>query len=133
MFTNFKIDQTATFNAVVLLSCEPKIAFGSRDRQETTKDGTPKWEAQVVATTTDQFGKPQNAVLKVGFTGHVNPAGTIQPYTPIQFKDFEVGVMEKTKRNPETGEEKVIGVTVWYRAQEIRSLVASSPATNKAA
>jgi len=33
-----------------------------------------------------------------------------------------VGVMEKTKRNPETGEEKVIGLQVWYRAAEMRPI-----------
>jgi hypothetical protein len=126
MFTNFKIDQTATFKGVAFLSCEPKTAFGERDRQETTKDGMPKWDAQVVAMTVDQFGKPQNAVLKVGIASHKNPGDGINPYTPIQFTDFEIGVMEKTKRNPETGEERVIGVQVWYRAQAIKALVGAT-------
>jgi hypothetical protein len=29
--------------------------------------------------------------------------------------------MEKTKRDPNTGEERVIGVQVWYRCGQIRS------------
>src|SRR4051812_19982511 len=108
MFTNFKIDQAATFRGVAFLSCEPKTAFGQRDVQETTKDGTPKWEAQFVAMTVDQFGKPQNAVLKVGIASHKNPGEGLVSYTPVHLINFEIGVMEKTKRNPETKEEKVI-------------------------
>ncbi|MFC3386917.1 hypothetical protein ACFOHP_33920 [Couchioplanes caeruleus subsp. azureus] len=127
MFTNFKIDQGATFQGVAFLSCEPKTAFGQRDKQEVTKDGVPKWETQVIAMTRDQFGKPQNAVLKVGIASHKNPAEGLMPYTPIHFMNFEIGVMEKTKRHPETGEERVIGVQVWYRAEAIKAL-AGTPA-----
>jgi hypothetical protein len=125
MFTLFKINQAATFRGVAFLSCDPKTAFGQRDRQETTKDGTPKWEIQVVAMTVDQFGKPQNEVLRVGIASHKDPGAGLNPYTPIDLVDFQVGVMEKTKRNPETGEEKVIGVQVWYRAEAARSLAAA--------
>jgi hypothetical protein len=127
VFTNFKIDQAATFSGVAFLSSEPKRAFGS-DRQETTKDGTPKWQVEVVAGFRDQFGKVQNEVLKVGVTSHKNPGDGLNPYTPMQLVGFEVGVMEKTKRNPETGEERVIGVTVWYRAAELRPLSATGKA-----
>ena len=125
MFTNFKVDQAATFQAVLFLSSDPKTAFKS-DRQEMTKgdDPTPKWEVQVVAMTRDAFGRPQNAVLKVGIASHKNPGEGLMPSTPVGFANFEVGVMEKTKRNPETGEEKVIGVTVWYRAAAIKALAA---------
>ncbi len=42
---NFKVDQTRTFNSVLLLGVEPKTAFGDPYRQETAKDGTPKWAA----------------------------------------------------------------------------------------
>lgn len=124
MFSNFKIDQARTFQGVAFLSCDPKTAFKS-DRQEETKDGVPKWDVQVVAMTRDAFGRPQNAVLKVGIASHKNPAEGLMPYTPVHFVDFEIGVMEKTKRNPETGEEKVIGVQVWYRAEQIKVLAAT--------
>lgn len=124
MFTLFKIDQASTFQGVAFLSCDPKRLFGS-DRQDTAKDGTPKFEVQVVAMTRDQFGRPQNEVLRVGIASHTDPAKGLMPYTPVQLVNFEIGVMEKTKRNPETGEEKVIGVQVWYRAEAIRSLAAA--------
>jgi hypothetical protein len=132
MFTLFKIDQAATFQGIAFLSCDPKRAFGS-DRQEMTKGDNPlpKFELQVVAMTRDQFGRPQNEVLRVGIASNTDPAKGLAPYTPVQLVNFEIGVMEKTKRNPETGEEKVIGVQVWYRAQEIRSLAAAP--TGKAA
>ncbi len=39
----------------------------------------------------------------------------------MELVDFEIGVMEKTKRDPNTGEERVIGVQVWYRCGQIRS------------
>ncbi len=122
MFSNFKIDQAATFTGVAYLSCEPKIKFGTRDVQETTKDGIPRWELQVVAGFRGQFGKTQNEVLKVGVSSHKNPGEGLASYTPVALGSFEVGVMEKTKRNPETGEEKVIGLQVWYRATDVRPL-----------
>ena len=126
MFTLFKIDQGATFQGVAFLSSDPKRAFGS-DRQETTKgDGVPKWEVQVVAMTRDQFGRPQNEVLRVGVAAHRNPGEGLNPYTPVHLINFEIGVMEKTKRNPETGEERVIGVQVWYRAEAVKALAAAS-------
>jgi hypothetical protein len=124
MFTNFKIDQAATFVGVAFLACQPKTAFKS-ETQEVTKDGTPKWEVQVVASFKTQFGGMQNEVLKVGVADRKDPGAGLLPYTPIQLVGFEVGVMEKTKRNPDTGEEKVIGLQVWYRAAEMRALTAT--------
>lgn len=54
----YKIDQAATFAGVVLLSVEPKVAFGSTE-QDRTGDGVPKREAQLVAGF-HQFGKISN-------------------------------------------------------------------------
>ncbi|MFC7650294.1 hypothetical protein ACFQX6_65730 [Streptosporangium lutulentum] len=130
MFTNFKIDQAATFMGVAFLSCEPKTAFRSTT-QETTKDGTPRWEIQVVAGFRTAFGSMQNEVLKIGVASHKNPGDGLMPYTPIALRDFEVGVMAKTKKNPDTGEEKVIGLQVWYRAASISPITATG--ANKAA
>lgn len=120
MFTNFKIDQAATFQGVAFLACQPKTAFKS-DVQEKTKDGTPKWEVQVVAMFRTAFGGVQNEVLKIGVASHSDPGRGLMPYTTVDLVDFEVGVMEKTKKNPDTGEERVIGLQVWYRAREITS------------
>lgn len=129
MFSNFKIDQAATFSGIAYLSCDPKRKFGS-DQQEQTKDGTPKWEVQVVAGFRDQFGKTTNDVMKIGVAAHKDPCAGLTPYSPVTLRGFEVGVMEKTKRNPD-GEERVIGVQVWYRAEEVRPTAATGP--NKAA
>jgi hypothetical protein len=128
MLSNFKIDQAATFAGLVFLSCEPKKAFGS-DTQETTKDGLAKWEVQVLGAFKSNFGTTNNEVVKVGIASKDNPANSIPPFSPISLLDFEVGVMEKTKRDRE-GAEKVIGVTVWFRASGIRS---ASGTTAKAA
>jgi hypothetical protein len=119
VFTNFKIDQARTFMG---------IAFLGSDVQEVAKDGTPKWQVEVVAGFRDQFGRVNNEVLKIGVASHKNPGEGVHPYTPVQLVEFEVGVMEKTKRNPETNEERVIGVTVWYRANEVRPLAATGKA-----
>lgn len=124
MFTNFKIDQSATFAGVAYLSCDPKRKYGS-DQQEQTKDGIPKWDVQVVAGFRDQFGKTQNEVMKIGVASVKDPGAGLTPYTPVSLVNFEVGVMEKTKRNGD-GEERVIGVQVWYRAAEIRPTSATT-------
>ena len=112
MIQNFKIDQAATFDSIRLLSVAPKTAFGDQYRQETTKDGVPKWEAQLVAGFR-QFGRTQNEIIKVGIAAEHDPGEGIAPASPVELVDFEIGVMEKTKRDPNTGEERVIGVQVW--------------------
>ncbi len=119
MIQNFKIDQAATFGSIRLLSVAPKTAFGDQYRQETTKDGVPKWEAQLVAGFR-QFGRTQNEIIKVGIAAEGDPGEGIAPASPVELVDFEIGVMEKTKRDPNTGEERVIGVQVWYRCGQIR-------------
>jgi hypothetical protein len=124
MFTNFKIDQAATFEGVAFLACQPKMPFKSQV-QETTNDGVPKWEVQVIAMFKSKFRGIQSEVLKIGVASHRPPAEGVMPYTPVQLIDFEVGVMEKTKKNAETGEEKVIGLQVWYRAADIRPIAAA--------
>jgi hypothetical protein len=129
MFTNFKIDQAATFAGVAFLSSEPKTKFnpikGAPREQMKTDDGTPKWEVQVIAMFRTSFGTVQNEVLKIGITSHAQPGQGLNPYTPVELSQFEVGVMEKTKKNPETGEEKVIGLQVWYRCADIRPIAAT--------
>ncbi|TDB65387.1 hypothetical protein, partial [Micromonospora sp. KC721] len=83
----FIVDQAATFQAVAFLGAEPRIEFGTRDKQETTKDGLPRWDVQVVAGFRDNFGKVQNEVIKVGYAGAKNPAESIGMYTPVHHND----------------------------------------------
>ena len=78
MIQNFKIDQAATFDSIRLLSVAPKTAFGDQYRQESTKDGVPKWEAQVVAGFR-QFGRTQNEIIKVGIAAGHDPGEGIAP------------------------------------------------------
>jgi hypothetical protein len=130
MISNFKVDQAATFAGVAFLSSEMKLKFGSQTDQECAKDGTPKWVVQVIAGFRDSFGKVQNEVLKIGVASHRDPGEGVAPYTPIVLVGFEVGVMEKTKRDQD-GQEKIIGVTVWYRCSEIRSTAATSSRSAK--
>ena len=120
MIQNFKIDQAATFDSIRLLNVAPKTAFGDQYRQETTKDGIPKWEAQLVARFR-QFGRTQNEIIKVGIAAEGDPGEGIAAASPVELVDFEIGVMEKTKRDSNAGEERVIGVQVWYRCGQIRS------------
>jgi hypothetical protein len=130
MFTNFKIDQAATFQGIAFLACEPKTKFnpvkGAPREQELTADKTPKWEVQVAAIFRSEFRGVQSEVLKIGVASHTDPGKGLMPYTPVELVNFEVGVMEKTKKNPETGEERVIGLQVWYRAAEIRPIAATA-------
>jgi hypothetical protein len=122
---SFKIDQAATFTGVALLSVEPKVQYG-RSEQDRTTDGVPKWEVQVVAGFRGFGGRTNNEVIKIGMTCHTNPGDGINPYTPVELVDFEVGVMPDERKDKETGEKKIVGVKVWYRAREIRSTAATN-------
>lgn len=129
--TNFKIDQASTFSGIVFVQADPKLEMGT-NRQATTKDGTPKWDVQVMAAQRGQFdGAPSvNKVLKVGVASHTNPADAMPvPFCAVHLIDLEVGVMEKTRRNPD-GSEKVIGAQTWLRASEVRPLSATGSVTS---
>jgi hypothetical protein len=123
MLQSFKVDQAATFASVILLSVEPKLGFKSTE-QERTGDGVPKWECQVVAGFR-QFGRVVNEVIKVGVVSHTNPGDSVVPYTPVELVGFEVGVMPKEKKDRDTGTTQQIGISVWYRCDELRSTAAT--------
>ena len=114
----YAIDQTATFERVMWLSSESKTRFGS-DVQETTKDGVPKWEVQLVASFR-QFGRSTNEIIKVGMTSPSQPGTELGPAEPVQLVGFEIGVMDKKNR-----EGQIVGAQVWYRCQEVRALSAT--------
>lgn len=121
----FIVDQSATFQAVAFLSAEPRIEFGTRDKQEMTKDGLPRWDVQCVAGFRDGFGKVNNEVIKVGYAGTKNPADTIGMYQPVHLVNFTVGVMERTAKDDRS---KILGHTIWYRCDEIRPTTPPAPA-----
>lgn len=116
MIQNFKIDQNRTFGSVLVLGVEAKTAFGEIDRQEITRDGVPKWVAQL-AVEFRAFGRPQRELINVGLIADKNPGDGLMPGTPVELLDFEIGVMEKKNRDGQ-----VIGVQVWYRAGGLRPI-----------
>jgi hypothetical protein len=119
MIQNFKIDQTRTFSSVLLLGVEAKTAFGESDRQELTREGLPKWTAQLAAEFR-AFGRPQRELINVGLISEKNPGDGLMPGTPVELLDFEIGVMEKKNRDGQ-----VMGVQVWYRAGSLRAISAA--------
>jgi hypothetical protein len=123
----FVVDQAATFQAVAFLSAEPKIAFGTRDKQETSADGTPKWTVELVAGFR-QFGKVTSEVIKVSVTSHKNPGEGLGMYTPVNLVNFMVGVNPPEERTNDKGVKRIVGGTAWYRCDEIRPAMQPAPA-----
>jgi len=124
MITNFKIDQTATFpHGVVFLACEPTIDRDSKEQARVKSTGQFKWTVHTLVGMRNQFGALGFETFKVGLSTDtaVDPCAGLGPQTPVHLVDLEIGVMEKTRRDPNTKEERVIGVNVWYRAGEVRS------------
>jgi hypothetical protein len=121
----FYVEQTRTFKGVMFLSAAPKTVFGQNDKQDTAADGTPKWEVQVVATF-EQFGRPENEVLKIGIQSYTNPGEALGHMPqPVELVGFRVGVSPVEKKtDPKTGRERITGGTAWYQADEIRSITA---------
>jgi hypothetical protein len=126
----FYVDQAKSFNMLMFLSSSPKTVFGNNDKQDTTKDGVPKWEVQVVATF-QQFGRVENEILKIGIASHQDPAQTLGGPQPVELVGFRVGVSPAEKRTDRNGNEKIVGGTAWYQADEVRAINAV-PAGRKA-
>ncbi|MFF8329450.1 hypothetical protein [Rhodococcus qingshengii] len=127
----FHVDQARTFSMVMFLSCSAKMQFGTQT-QDKTKDGLPKWEVQVVASFT-QFGRTENEILKVGVVSYEDPAQALNNMPqPVELVGFRVGVTPAEKRTDRNGNEKIMGGTAWYQADEIRALSAV-PTSRKAA
>lgn len=133
----FVIDQAASFSAVAFLECNPKMVFGQRDRQDTTVDGTPKWEVQVIAGMRDRFdpAKSNHETLKISINQHGNPGEGLAMYTPIHIVGLTVGVTPVEERtNKRTGEKEAKGGNYWFAAQAIQSaLAAPSPRSRASA
>ncbi|OLM28007.1 hypothetical protein Ae717Ps2_6857c [Pseudonocardia sp. Ae717_Ps2] len=52
---------------------------------------------------------------------------------PCELVGFEVGVMDKTIKDKNTGEDKVVGAQVYYRADAIRPIGGSGRKNEQAA
>jgi hypothetical protein len=119
----FHVDQARTFRMVMFLSSSAKTVFGQNDKQDTTKDGVPKWEVQVVATF-EQFGRMENEILKVGVASYADPAQALGGPQPVELVGFRVGVSPAEKRTDKNGNDRIVGGAAWYQADEIRGLSA---------
>lgn len=51
-------------------------------------------------------------------------AGALWAARPVELIDFEAGDIPKQRRNRETDQTQIVGVTIWYRCAEIRPLFA---------
>jgi hypothetical protein len=118
MPNNFKIDQGATFEHLILMSTAPKMK-PKTSQQDTDRDGRPKWEVQVAAGF-HQFGRVTNEILKVGMVSEKDPGQGIPPLSPVNLIDFEIGIMERTNSDG-----NVIGHQVWYRASGMKANAAT--------
>jgi hypothetical protein len=122
----FVVDQAATFAAVAYLQSGPRLQFGTQ-MQDSTSDGIPKWDVELVASFRDNFGKLSSEVIKIGVASPKDPGEGMGMYTPVQLVNFVVGVMDKTIKDRNTGETKVVGAQVWYRADALRPTAATPP------
>lgn len=114
MPNTWAVDMDTTFGpgaTTMLLSCGPKLKFGSDDEQDMTKDGLAKWEAQVVIQYRDSFGRDQAEVLKFGLTAEQNPGEKLIPGTQIRIEGLEVGIM-----HGDAGKK-----TIWQRAKTLKA------------
>lgn len=124
----FTVEQAATFNTVMLMAVEPKLAFKS-EHQEMTRDNLGKWDVHVSAGF-KVFGKTEYTMLKISVVAEKNPGEGITPGTPVDLVGLKVGVRDKVIKDKDTGESKAVGAQVWYRADELRSTAATGPARN---
>ncbi|QWF86088.1 hypothetical protein [Amycolatopsis sp. CA-230715] len=132
MLTNVVIDQSRTFAGLVFLSCAPKMKFGSKTEQDRTKDGVPKWEVEVLGATYTPFGGTANEVVKVGINAVSDPCEGIPAFSPIELGSFSFGVLEKKRKDRDTGVEQIVGISVFFRADEVK-LAGQAPTAAKAA
>ncbi|MCX2185011.1 hypothetical protein KV205_31480 [Streptomyces sp. SKN60] len=120
----FYVDQEQTFKAVIFLSSAPRMAYGASDKQDTTKDGVPKWEIQVAATF-EHFGRLENEVLKVNMISYTDPGEAIGLPQPVELVGFRVRVHPVEKRLDKNGVERITGGTASYQADGITALSAA--------
>jgi len=121
----FKVDQAATFEGLIIMDAEPKLTYGS-DQQERTKDGRPKWELHVYARFRS-FGRTVPELIKVGLATYDNPMQGLSTGTPVELIDFEIGIMPDERHDKETGQKKIVGARVWYRCSEVRATSSVGP------
>lgn len=122
----FVIDQAATFDGIAFLGCTPRLEFQS-EKQDRTRDGLGKWQVECVAAFKDQFGNASHEIIKVNIAAASDPGAGLGAYTPVQLVGFVVGVVPPEVRKDNRGQDKLVGGTVWYRADALQPVQASAP------
>lgn len=117
----FVIDQSETFEGVIFMQCNPRMKYGTQE-QDTQKDGTPKWEVELLASTKGFNGKLDNDVIRVGIASYQDPGQGISMYTPVVLPGFAVGVMDRRNVNKATGEMTMGGAQIYFRADGIQAV-----------
>jgi hypothetical protein len=111
------VNPAATYAAVLLMSCGPKIEYGTTV-QATSADGTPKHEVQCAVTYLAEPGQRAiSEVINVTITSHVNPVDGLAIPCPVELVDLRVGWSLPQAR--ENG--RVSGGKPWYQASGMRS------------
>lgn len=109
------VDQRATFALVLFMASEPRRRYrdGQWSPQETTSDGTLRWDCQVAVTPTSGMGRPE--VIKVGIASSKDPSEGLQPGQAVSFVALECGLMI-----PRDGAK----ASVWFRAAAMHPAIA---------
>lgn len=133
MTMTYKIDVPGTFaQPPLFIQCAPKMAFGTETQEIDKASKLGKWEAHFVGMTTGFGGSQVPEIFKCGFISATNPAEGIAANTPVMLQGLEIGVMAKTVRDKNTGEEKQVGVHVWHRADSMHPVQAQAAAPARA-
>lgn len=90
------IDQTQTFAAVIFMGSTPKTKFEDKRPvgQDTTAEGTPKWQVQVSLAPQQVPGakvqdKPE--LVNVNVAADSDPGAGVGPGMPVQFEGLAIG------------------------------------------
>jgi hypothetical protein len=121
MATQFVVDQAASFKRAHLVQVDPRLAFGT-DKQDTTKDGVPVWQAQIMITQT-QFDRDVNEIVRVTIVSPVDPAEGIPPFAPVRLHNLSANVYDASRKNGDTGQREVTGAGVSFRCDRIEAAI----------
>ena len=122
---NMVLDQQETFASPPLaMTAGPKLEFQST-AQAVTRDGEKKWVVSCAVTYRPEGQMPAQAeVISVGITGGDDPALTITPGMPVEFRRLRVGFSP-----PEAKEGgRVRGGKPYFLADSVRPVAAKSAA-----
>ena len=119
----FIIDQAESFTRANLVQVTPRIAFGSDGVQETTKDGIPVWQAEVIIGVEGFGGAVASEVIKVRVVSPKDPAEGIPGFSPVKLHRLAVSVYDASRKDRDTGQREVTGAGVAFSCERIEAAV----------